>query len=71
MKKREGLDNNAPGHDEEMDGRIHVRVRVAAHGQDAGLKDRPGLVARAELTRDLPAKVRPDGKAQIDDGHGG
>ena len=55
--------------DQVVERRIDVRVGVAADRQHRALQRMAGGVRGHELGRDLPAKVRPDREAQVDEAH--
>jgi hypothetical protein len=55
--------------DQEMQRRVDVGVGVTADGEQRALQGMAQGVRGDELGRHLPAEVRPDGEAQIDDPH--
>jgi hypothetical protein len=57
--------------DQVVERRVHVRVGVAADREHRALQRVTGGVRGHQLGGDLPAEVRADREAQVDDSHRG
>ena len=55
---------------QEVHGRVHMSVGVAARGEHGGLKERARFMRRAALAADRPAEVRLQREGEVDGAHG-